>query len=413
MAGKVRNLLDRDGRYFARLVIPKDLRPFMDGKLERREPLGPDYKTALKKLPGVLAGIQHEIALAERRAAAAGGRSVTVGRYPLAANQIALRNYQDRLAQDEALRNTDSQWASVSIDDVLVAQLRRAIAGQLSDADLAELVEHRIERFRQIGNTTAERGSDEWRLLARAVCISEYEALARVVERDDGDFSGMPTHPMLANAQAVPDPLPPVSLKGLFANYIAAKKLVGKARGTEKRWRPVFTDLAKFVGHDDARRLTKKNLMEWRDERLKSLLPKTVADVYLAAVRSVLAWAVENDRLDSNAAEKVRQDVPKNARNREKGFTVGEEEGISKRAIDAIQGHASTTAGDDYGDVTLRARKAAIDRFPAYDLDAKLQAQAWHGATLHSLREDGRNLRPPRNNAHAPDRLTVPLAPNR
>lgn len=541
MAGKVRNLLDRDGRYFARLVIPKDLRPFMDGKAERRKALGPDYKTALKKLPGALADIQHEIALAERRAAAAGERSVTVGHYPLAADQIGLRNYQTRLAQDEALRNSGSQWASVSIDDLLVARLRQGIAGQLSDDDLAELVEHRIERFRQIGNTMAAFGSDEWRSLARYICVSEYEALARVAERDEGDFSGAPSHPMLANAQPEADPLPPVSLKGLFADYIAAKKLVGKARGTEKRWRPVFTDLAKFVRHDDARRLTKKNLTDWRDELLKSLSPKTVADVYLAAVRSVLIWAVENDRLDSNAAEKVRQEVPKGARNREKGFTgkeaaailiaardhvpavtdntatmelrqttaakrwvpalcafsgarvteitqlrkedfreegeahvmrirpeagtvkaggyrdvplhsqliemgflnflqaapagplfyrngkgrdpikaaratagrisewlqeaglipegvqpnhgwrhrfktVGEEEGISKRAIDAIQGHASTTAGDNYGDVTLKARKAAIDRFPSYDLSASPQAQQDPGseAATHS-----------------------------
>ena len=142
--------------------------------------MGPTIETALKNLPGAVAALQHEIALAERRAA--GGRSVTVGRYPLAVDQIALRNYHDRLAQDEALRNAGPQWASVSVDDGLVAQLRRGMAGQLSDGDLAELVEHRIERFRQIGNTTAERGSDEWRTLARAICMSEYEALARVAE---------------------------------------------------------------------------------------------------------------------------------------------------------------------------------------------------------------------------------------
>ena len=50
MAGKVRHLLNRDGRYFARLVIPKELRPYLDGKTELRTPLGPDYRTALKKL---------------------------------------------------------------------------------------------------------------------------------------------------------------------------------------------------------------------------------------------------------------------------------------------------------------------------------------------------------------------------
>jgi integrase len=153
------------------------------------------------------------------------------------------------------------------------------------------------------------------------MCISEYEALARVAERDEGDFTGTPSHPMLANATSEPDPLPPVCLKGLLADYIAAKKLVGKARGTEKRWTPVFTDLVKFIGHNDARRLTKQNLIEWRDARLKTLSPKTVSDVYLASVRTVLNWAKANDRLPSNVAQDVRQEVPKKVRNREKGFT--------------------------------------------------------------------------------------------
>jgi integrase len=46
--------------------------------------------------------------------------------------------------------------------------------------------------------------------------------------------------------------------------------------------------------------------------------------------------------------------------------SVGTEEGVSDRIIDAIQGHASKTADDDYGDVTVIARKKAIGRLPAY-----------------------------------------------
>ncbi|MBA8907893.1 integrase [Aminobacter ciceronei] len=332
MAGNVRNLLNREGRYFARLVIPKELRPFMNGKTELRTALGPDRREALKKLPGAVAILQHEIALGERRAVAAGEKTVTLGRYPLAVDQIALRNYHDRLAQDDQMRNAGRHWASLSIDDGFVDQLRRGIAGQLSNADLAELVEHRIDRFRQIGNTTAEPGTAEWRTLARAVCISEYEALERVAERDDGDFTGRPSNPLIVNAAPVEDELPPVSLKRLLADYIAAKKIVGKAKGTEKRWKPVFDDLVRFTRHDDARRLTKQNLMQWRDERLKTLSPKTVSDVYLASVRAVLRWAKENDRIDSNVAAEVRQDAPKRALSREKGFTLSEAQAILKAA---------------------------------------------------------------------------------
>jgi integrase len=523
MAGKVRHLLNRDGRYFARLVIPKDLRPFMYGKTELRAALGPDYREALKKLPGAVALLQHDMALAERRASAEAGRRVITGRYPLAVDQIALRSYQDRLTQDDAVRNQGAFWASRPIDDGHIADLRRGIAGQLSDNELEQLVGNRIERFRAIGNTTAARGSADWRALARAVCISEFEALSRVAERDEGDFTGKPSHPMLANARPPAEELPPVSLKRLLLDYIASRKMIGKGKGIQKRWTPVFVDLTKFIGHDDARRLTKQNLMEWRDARLATLSAKTVGDVYLASVRTVLSWAVTNDRLTENVAEKVRQAVPKKVLGREQGFTdaealkvlraarayvpkqhdnpannerpqmtaakrwvpilcaftgarvtemtqlrkedirhegetiiiritpdagtvkaggyrdvpvhlqviklgfmdfvkaaqegplffesgkgrnpasaaatisgriskwlqsldlipeglqpnhawrhrfktIGTEEGIPDRTLDAIQGHASKTAGDNYGDVTVKARKAAIDKFPSYDI---------------------------------------------
>jgi hypothetical protein len=38
VAGKTTHLLNRNGRYFARLVVPKELRPFIGGKTELRSP---------------------------------------------------------------------------------------------------------------------------------------------------------------------------------------------------------------------------------------------------------------------------------------------------------------------------------------------------------------------------------------
>ena len=48
--------------------------------------------------------------------------------------------------------------------------------------------------------------------------------------------------------------------------------------------------------------------------------------------------------------------------------TVGREIGVDPRVLDAIQGHAARTAGDDYGDVTLKARAVTIEKFPEYSL---------------------------------------------
>jgi hypothetical protein len=94
----------------------------------------------------------------------------------------------------------DDRHASGLVDDVLVELLRAGIAGNLNDDALEPLVGKRIERYRRLGNTTVVKGSSEWRTLARALCVSELEALARVAERDEGDFTGKPENPMLAAA---------------------------------------------------------------------------------------------------------------------------------------------------------------------------------------------------------------------
>jgi hypothetical protein len=56
MAGKVRHLLERAGRYHARIVVPKRLHPTLK-KVELSVALGADRREALRKLPAVVARI--------------------------------------------------------------------------------------------------------------------------------------------------------------------------------------------------------------------------------------------------------------------------------------------------------------------------------------------------------------------
>ena len=48
--------------------------------------------------------------------------------------------------------------------------------------------------------------------------------------------------------------------------------------------------------------------------------------------------------------------------------TIGRESGIQDRVLDAIQGHAPRTAGDNYGDITIKTKADAIERLPDYNL---------------------------------------------
>ncbi|MDX0928385.1 tyrosine-type recombinase/integrase [Sinorhizobium medicae] len=330
MARQPKYLLNRDGRYFARIVIPKELRPFLDNKTELREALGPDRRTALAKLHPAVATLQGQIARAEREAQIATGAPIEPGRYPLPVDQIAFRNYNDRLAFDTELRNMDNRHAMGLVDDRLVELLREGVAGGLSDDSLETLVGKRIERYRRLGNTTVVKGSTEWRTLARAMCVSELEALARVVERDEGDFSGKPEHPLLTDVEPVGEDASPVMIRDLFDRYIAELKANGKGTEAEKRWRPIIDDLIGFARTPDARKITKKTILEWKDAKIKVLAPRTVKDVYLTAVNAVFNWAVSNDLLTENPASTIRLRVAQKAQNRPKGFTREEATAILK-----------------------------------------------------------------------------------
>lgn len=324
MAGKVRHMVNRKGRYHARLVVPKDLRGII-GKTELRAPLGGDYRQAQKLLPGAVAELQSRIATAERQA----GQRAAPARYPLAADQIAHSHYMQRLAFDDELRN-DPLYAAISIDDLLVQRLRNAVAGRANDAELKALVGAQIERFRAAGNLDAKTGSVEWREIARALCHAELEALARCAERDEGDFTGQPTAPVIKNAQPPENAAEPVSIKRLWTDYVNSRVQAGFMRDRGKRQLPVIDNLRKFLKHDDARRVTKKDIMAWRDHLLKELSAKTVSDIYLSTVRSLFGWAYDNDHLPENVAVGVKQAKPRKTYSRERGYTDAEAEKLLK-----------------------------------------------------------------------------------
>jgi integrase len=321
--GNPRYLLNRDGRYFARLLIPKHLRQHFGNKTERRTSLGPDRREALRNLPGAIAALQREISDAERTRAPQGQASrAATARYPMTPQEIAASHYQRRLRFDEELRNADSRYAQVGIDEEYVHKLRDAMSGRYTDEELFSVVGEITLDYYRTGNFTAKFGTSEWRSLATSIAKAEYAALERASERDDGDWNGKSPHEYLElPIVLMPEP---VSIIKLFTDYLIGRDILGKGRSARERWTKVINDLVKFLGHDDALKITKSDIRKWRDHLLLSLKPKTVSDVNLAAVRTVLNWAVENDRVPSNAAADVSQEVPRLHRNREKGYTTEE-----------------------------------------------------------------------------------------
>lgn len=311
MPSNPRYLLNRDGRYFARIVIPKELRPFLDNKHELREPLGPDRRTALARLHTAVAELQAQIAIAERRKQVAKGEAITPGRYPLPVDQIALRHYNELVAFDAELRNSYAEYAQIGKDDRMIELFRAGIAGRLDDSTLQTIIGHRVERFRRLGNTEVVFGSVEWRTLARALCDSELEAMGRALERDEGDFTGKPESPMLAEAIANEEADQEEDLSSsdfnalTFESVILEKeRLTGmglgghlKSASTLVKYRATVHD---FEHHRRSKRMATVTLEEgeaWRNAMLEAgkLSRKTIRDK-LAIIRAILGWGQEQCR---------------------------------------------------------------------------------------------------------------------
>ena len=161
MAGKDRYLRERSGRFYARMVVPKELRPYLDSKTELRTPLGADRRAAVKALPGAVVDIQKRLDAAER-AQAGSSRKVTF-RFRLNDDQIAVASYEHRMEQDKILRSRHPLYAGGPIDDGFVTDLRRGASGQADDAQLLDLVGHRITEFQLRGNTDVQFGTEDWR----------------------------------------------------------------------------------------------------------------------------------------------------------------------------------------------------------------------------------------------------------
>jgi integrase len=116
----------------------------------------------------------------------------------------------------------------------------------------------------------------------------------------------------------------------LFDQYAAQP---GTRRETERQFRSIIQHFIDFLGHDNAARVRRADIVKWRDHlRLeagpkgKPRSAKTINDSYLSAVRTVFAYAVDRLLLADNPAAGVKP-LPKDKKTvlRERDFTEAEQ----------------------------------------------------------------------------------------
>ena len=366
MAGKLRYWKEKDGRFWARIAVPKRLQPFLDRpRGEILEPLGGDRRVALRLHPAAVARLQHEIAMAELKTNTGKSTPIkpTSSRTPITTadfGRAVWQRYQAALMADEAKRDQYATKAEITaardrldqrakaseiavdplaaLDASLdlprnrevpaVDQFARnarlaALRSELSDGETHQ-VEHEIDAHLEHHGLSADEGTAERRVLARQLMRAEIEALERTMERDRGDYTGQPRDPLVK--PPAPEDAEATSLSKLWTDYLHARVQAGFIKDGGRRQDSVIRNLRSYLKHDNARRVTKKDLIAWRDHLMNvdKLAAKTVSDIYLSTVRSLFAWAHENERLPENVAEKVRQPKPRKVDGREKGYTEAE-----------------------------------------------------------------------------------------
>ncbi len=118
------------GRYFARIAVPEELRPFV-GKRELREPLGADRSTAQRNAHAILARFHAELDRARTQ--------LEAGKPTL--RTAAIKHYSDELLADDRSRGAVGSNAVEKINK-LTAPIRasrlRLLANGLIDDDEAE-----------------------------------------------------------------------------------------------------------------------------------------------------------------------------------------------------------------------------------------------------------------------------------
>lgn len=161
--------------------------------------------------------------------------------------------------------------------------------------------------------------------------------------RAEGDYSPDPAlqrypewRPHTASAggaEGVPEGGP--TLTELFARWERRHLADGKPAKTVSDYRQKVDSLRAFLGHDDARQVTARRVVDWCDHlrHEKGLKARTVSDKYLSAIKTVFKLAFEQDLLPANPLERVRARVPKPNRERPEGFTEAEARAILRASL--------------------------------------------------------------------------------
>jgi integrase len=139
-----------------------------------------------------------------------------------------------------------------------------------------------------------------------------------------------------------------LTLMALFEKWRKARQ---PSEETAVQWKKMTERFNAFLGHDDARMVTKQDIERWRDDlRDKGIGAKRIKEGYIASLKAMFGFASAEGVLPDNVARDVKVVAPRTAQSRSKGFTDEEAAMILGAAT------ASSTGGRQAPD-TIAARR--------------------------------------------------------
>lgn len=123
-----------------------------------------------------------------------------------------------------------------------------------------------------------------------------------------------------------------VSISKLYADWKAGAIRRNLKPSTFVSYGSTIEKLISFLGHDNAGRVSRSDVLKYKNYRLLTPSPKTgkypsgktVRDSDIAAIKSVFGWGFDNDIIAMNPAERIVVELEKKQKLRSSGFTDDE-----------------------------------------------------------------------------------------
>ena len=156
--------------------------------------------------------------------------------------------------------------------------------------------------------------------LMRAIAAAMQRASRTLQRYADGLYEGIPIGSFAGGRDVQPSGhQPKVLFEELLIGWAKENKPTEK---TVYSWTRVFEQFGKFLGHDEAQRVTADDIIRWKAALIEGgLRAKSIRDSRLAPIRAVLGWGADNRRLAKNVAERITIDVKAKPSERRRGYT--------------------------------------------------------------------------------------------